>query len=176
MDHPVTTALPAQHLTPLDPALPAQIIEAPSTTIPAGHISQPPAADLSNISQSVSAIPKAPTSRRTRPQRKSSTEAHRPSMHAISNISEASGAERGMSRVVSGSGAKVRRSRMSGPADEPRLTPTTGRVSKAKKGKRVHACEYADCPKVSCFCAALCNIWLSDVRSIHERNIFEDIN
>src|SRR5271155_4888245 len=29
-------------------------------------------------------------------------------------------------------------------------TPTTHRVSKAKKGKRVHACEHPGCNKVSC--------------------------
>jgi hypothetical protein len=28
-------------------------------------------------------------------------------------------------------------------------TPTTHRVSKAKKGKRVHACEFPGCGKVS---------------------------
>ncbi len=31
-----------------------------------------------------------------------------------------------------------------------KLTPITHRVSKAKKGKRVHACEFPGCNKVSC--------------------------
>jgi len=34
------------------------------------------------------------------------------------------------------------------PADEISYTPTTHRISKAKKGKKVHACEYPGCSKV----------------------------
>lgn len=33
-------------------------------------------------------------------------------------------------------------------AGEVTYTPTTHRISKAKKGKKVHACEYPGCPKV----------------------------
>ncbi len=43
------------------------------------------------------------------------------------------------------------------PAEPTTYTPTTHRVSKAKKGKRVHACEFEGCDKVcalplSCVC------------------------
>jgi hypothetical protein len=41
--------------------------------------------------------------------------------------------------------------RATAPAEIPlpiTYTPTTHRISKAKKGKRVHACEYPGCPKV----------------------------
>ena len=34
------------------------------------------------------------------------------------------------------------------PAEEITYTPTTHRISKAKKGKKVHACEYPGCTKV----------------------------
>lgn len=36
-------------------------------------------------------------------------------------------------------------------AGEVTYTPTTHRISKAKKGKKVHACEYPGCPKVRLF-------------------------
>lgn len=37
---------------------------------------------------------------------------------------------------------------MNDPASEITYTPTTHRISKAKKGKKVHACEYPGCTKV----------------------------
>ena len=37
---------------------------------------------------------------------------------------------------------------MNDPANEITYTPTTHRISKAKKGKKVHACEYPGCTKV----------------------------
>lgn len=37
------------------------------------------------------------------------------------------------------------------PATEITYTPTTHRISKAKKGKKVHACEYPGCNKVCAF-------------------------
>lgn len=36
-------------------------------------------------------------------------------------------------------------------AGEITYTPTTHRISKAKKGKKVHACEYPGCTKVGRF-------------------------
>lgn len=37
---------------------------------------------------------------------------------------------------------------MNDPANEITYTPTTHRISKAKKGKKVHACEHPGCSKV----------------------------
>lgn len=37
------------------------------------------------------------------------------------------------------------------PADEITYTPTTHRISKAKKGKKVHNCTFPGCPKVNVF-------------------------
>jgi hypothetical protein len=37
---------------------------------------------------------------------------------------------------------------MNDPSGEITYTPTTHRISKAKKGKKVHACEYPGCTKV----------------------------
>lgn len=34
------------------------------------------------------------------------------------------------------------------PTDEVTYTPTTHRISKAKKGKKVHACGFPGCPKI----------------------------
>ena len=51
-------------------------------------------------------------------------------------------------------------------AGEVTYTPTTHRISKAKKGKKVHACEYPGCPKVRTFPKTpvddLANILLTD--------------
>ncbi len=49
-------------------------------------------------------------------------------------------AREGPSRASSGT--------MNDPAGEITYTPTTHRISKAKKGKKVHACEYPGCNKV----------------------------
>lgn len=40
-------------------------------------------------------------------------------------------------------------------------TPATHRVSKAKKGKRVHACEYPGCNKVSLLMCQACKLGLT---------------
>jgi hypothetical protein len=45
----------------------------------------------------------------------------------------------------------VRRSPQTDAAMAVTYTPTTHRISKAKKGKRVHACEFPGCNKVCAF-------------------------
>ena len=45
-------------------------------------------------------------------------------------------------------GSIMQMSGTTSPAHEITYTPTTGRISKAKKGKKVHACEYPGCTKV----------------------------
>ena len=37
---------------------------------------------------------------------------------------------------------------LNGADEECIYTPTTHRISKSKKGRKVHACEYPGCPKV----------------------------
>ena len=53
-----------------------------------------------------------------------------------------------------------------GAANEITYTPTTHRISKAKKGKKVHACEYPGCSKVWLLCPICPIISLSHSRSL----------
>lgn len=56
------------------------------------------------------------------------------------------------------------------PADEITYTPTTHRISKAKKGKKVHNCTFPGCPKVSFVASPLVSIILIRNRSLHEQS------
>lgn len=49
----------------------------------------------------------------------------------------------------------------------PTSTPT-GRISKAKKGKRVHACEYPGCGKVSEYCVKAVPAVFDDYAGLHK--------
>ena len=62
-----------------------------------------------------------------------------------SSRSESFGPHDGSSRGIP---ATMQRSLGPSEPDAITYTPTTRRVSKAKKGKRVHACEFAGCDKV----------------------------
>jgi len=71
------------------------------------------------------------------------------------------------------------------PYEGPSTSTPTGRVSKAKKGKRVHACELPGCGKVCMHCCdsviwtrqpALSTMCLTQSRSLLVRNIAEDTN
>ena len=50
-------------------------------------------------------------------------------------------------------------------------TPTTHRISKAKKGKKVHACEFPGCTKVRYIAWSSQIRGLHDIRSLPEQNI-----
>lgn len=54
------------------------------------------------------------------------------------------------------------------PAEEITYTPTTHRISKAKKGKKVHACEYPGCTKASHNFTLEYTSWLTQCRSLLE--------
>ncbi len=94
--------------------------------------------------------PKTTTSYKPPPRRRSSplsktpispTERPRGVVKRNSNVKSLSLSSRdGSSRVPVGT--------MNDPAGEITYTPTTHRISKAKKGKKVHACEFPGCPKV----------------------------
>lgn len=53
------------------------------------------------------------------------------------------------------------------PTGEVTYTPTTHRISKAKKGKKVHACEYPGCSKVCCVARLSCYSMLIADLDIH---------
>ena len=55
--------------------------------------------------------------------------------------------------------------------DEITYTPTTHRISKAKKGKKVHACEYPGCTKVRAVQGNYLGGKLTCVRSSLEQSI-----
>ena len=49
-------------------------------------------------------------------------------------------------------------------------TPTTHRISKAKKGKKVHACEFPGCTKVCCLILSRCRVVVitaNDIADLH---------
>lgn len=59
----------------------------------------------------------------------------------------------------------------------PSLTSTENRVSKAKKGKRVHACEYPECTKVRRHQPRLSIPWFSNLnRSLHGLSTGDGMN
>ena len=75
-----------------------------------------------------------------------------------SSRSESFGPHRGSSRDLP---PTMQRSLGPSEPDAVTYTPTTRRVSKAKKGKRVHACEFPGCEKVWRFSIALTAVIVS---------------
>jgi hypothetical protein len=82
--------------------------------------------------------------------------------------------EEEQSRSRRGSISSMRTS--SAPLEGPvTYTPTTHRISKAKKGKRVHNCEFPGCNKV-CIVEALTSTTLTIIRSSHEPSTRDDMS
>lgn len=85
--------------------------------------------------------------RATRPPAQSSAAQRNTLRRRSSSRSESFGPHGGSSRDIP---ATMQRSYAPSEPDAITYTPTTRRVSKAKKGKRVHACEFPGCDKVCC--------------------------
>jgi hypothetical protein len=70
---------------------------------------------------------------------------HRRSTSSSSKSTEAPESRSEMSRLPV---SQPSNTNMTESSERPMYTPTTHRISKAKKGRRVHGCTYADCGKV----------------------------
>lgn len=113
--------------------------------LPREHSSSPPA--VGNISGSAQYSPSRQTTARSAKSRRSSRgEAIHPT-HATDLLASYDQPQPNeMPRRESTSTMRTSSISLEGPVT---YTPTTHRVSKAKKGKRVHACEFPGCGKVS---------------------------
>ena len=114
-------------------------------------VSQEEVRQPNTVSSAPSSYP-PPNSISSRPfQRRQSSFSANPSPSTVEK-SKSAGRRRSTSKVVPMSSregsSRASVGILNDPASEITYTPTTHRISKAKKGKKVHACEYPGCTKV----------------------------